>query len=310
VYLDNVFRGAIRPAGTLRVESLAPGPHPFSADFPNGPSLHGFVTLSELPARVSIAPPAQPATAPVAEAATAAALEETGQACVSDYVQSTATGLKRGMLARSLEAFERLQSLRPGDPSIETRKLFCRGRLLIAESRFLEAVTSLEASLKRDPRFACAYNALGVALARVNRMKESRQAFETAAKLTPEWALPPFQIAQQLVTDGQPGKAVPYLEKAVAYNPRSVVNRWNLTHVLRLSGNAGRAEREATELIRLDPNYPPAYLELGQAREALRDFGKAADAYDTYVQLAPNYAGTQAVRARAASLHKGLPISQ
>ena len=128
VYLDNVFRGAIRPAGTLRVESLAPGPHPFSADFPNGPSLHGFVTLSELPARVSIAPPAQPATGPVAEAATAAALEETGQACVSDYVQSTATGLKRAMLARSLEAFERLQSLRPGDLSIETRKLFCRGR--------------------------------------------------------------------------------------------------------------------------------------------------------------------------------------
>jgi hypothetical protein len=150
VYLDNVFRGAIRPAGTLRVESLAPGPHPFSADFLNGPSLHGFVTLSELPARVSIAPPAQPATGPVAEAATAAALEETGQACVSDYVQSTATGLKRAMLARSLEAFERLQSLRPGDPSIETRKLFCRGRLLIAESRFLEAVTSLEAS-EGDP---------------------------------------------------------------------------------------------------------------------------------------------------------------
>jgi tetratricopeptide (TPR) repeat protein len=333
VYLDNVFRGAIRAAGGLRVDALAPGPHAFSADFPDGSSLNGAVTLPDAPARVAIAPPgasplaqlrarvnagrvleangawefyrSQPFPAPdraAAQALMAGALEEYGQACVADYVQSTATGLKRAMLQRAVDAFDRLQTMRPNDPSIETRKLFCRGRLLIAETRFAEAVVALEESLKRDSRFACAYNALGVALARVNRPKESRQAFETAAKLTPEWGLPPFQIAQQLVTSGEPGKAVPYLEKAVAYNPRSVVNRWNLAHVLRLAGNAGLAERAAAELIRLDPNYAPAYLELGQARETLGQPAMAAEAYDSYVLLAPNYAGTEDVRARAARL--------
>jgi uncharacterized caspase-like protein/tetratricopeptide (TPR) repeat protein len=333
VYLDNVFRGAIRVGGTLRVDALTPGPHGFSADFPNGASLNGAVTLPEAPARVAIAPPAPTALAQLrdrvragrvleangawefyrtqvfagadraaAEALVAGSLEEYGQACVSDYVQSTATGLKRAMLQHAVDAFDRLQTMRPQDPSIETRKLFCRGRLLIAESRFAEALSVLEQSLKRDPRFACAHNALGVALARMNRPRESRQAFEAAARLTPEWGLPPFQIAQQLVSAGEPGKAVPYLEKAVSYNPRSAVNRWNLAHVLRLAGNSGRAEHEAAELIRLDPNYPPGYLELGQAREQLGNSATAADAYDSYVLLAPNYAGTEEVRARAARL--------
>ena len=337
VYIDNVFRGALRAAGTLRVDALAPGPHRFSADFPDGSTLNGAVTLSERPARVAIAPrPASPLALlqarvkagrvletdgawefyrgqafgterAAAETLVSGALEELGQACVGDYVQSTATGLKRVMFQRALDAFDRLQTLRPNDPTIETRKLFCQGRLLIAESRFAEAVVALERSLQRDARFACSYNALGVALARINRPRESRQAFETAAKLAPEWGLPPFQIAQQLVSAGDPGKAVPYLEKAVAYNPRSVTNRWNLAHVVRLSGNAARAEREALEMVQLDPNYPPAYLELGLARETLGQAARAAEAYDSYVLLAPNYAGTQDVRERAARLRGQRP---
>ncbi len=327
VYLDNVFRGSVRPAGSLRVDALAPGPHAFSADFPDGTSLHGALSLPEAPARVTIAPPTAsaleqlrqrirtggawefyrkqtfpPPERAAADALMAGALEESGQACVGDYVQSTASGLKRGMLQRAVDAFERLQMIRPADPSIETRKLFCRGRLFIAESRFSEAVPLLQESIKRDRRFACAYNALGVALAGQGRAKESREAFETAAKLTPEWGLPPFQIAQQLVTAGQPAKAVPYLEKAVAFNPRSAVSRWNLTHVLLLSGNAARAEKEANELIQVAPNYAPAYVELGQALELQGKRAKAVEAYEAYVQLAPNFTATAAVRARAASL--------
>jgi uncharacterized caspase-like protein/tetratricopeptide (TPR) repeat protein len=335
VYIDNVFRGAIRPAGTLRVDGLAPGVHLISADFSDGSNLNGTVNLPAGPAKVTIASPAaaplaqlrsriqagrvlEPAGAwefyrsqtfagldrAAAAAAIGSALEELGQACVGDYVQSTATGLKRVMLQRAVDAFERLQLLRPEDRSIALRKQFCQGRVQIAEGRFAEAVVTLEATLKIDPRFACAYNALGVALQRINKMRESRQAFEAAAKLTPEWGLPPFQIAQQLVTAGDPGKAIPYFEKAVAFHPRSVINRWNLVRVLRLAGKASQAEREGAELLRLDPNYAPSYLELGQVYEIQGNATKAAEAYDTYVLLAPNFADTAAVRARANQIRR------
>jgi len=64
VYIDQIFRGKIRSAGTLRIDALLPGPHGFSADFPDGTALDGTVTLGVLPARVTIA---SPASSPLAQ---------------------------------------------------------------------------------------------------------------------------------------------------------------------------------------------------------------------------------------------------
>ncbi len=330
LYIDNIFRGKIRPAGTLRIDALVPGPHTLSADFTDGSTLQGTVTLGNVPANVRIAP-APPSlvtqlkarldagrvlgpdgawefyrsnTFPAGEQAAAtslltATLERIGQACVGDYVQSTATGPKRLLLEGAVDAYERLKMLRPNDQGLEARQIFCRGRLQIAQRQFAEAVVTLQAAIKLDPGFACAYNALGVALGKLNRAKEARQAFDMAAKLTPEWALPPFQIASQYIAAGDLKGARPYLEKAVAYNPRSVGTRWSLLHVDRLLGMMSDVERQGAELIRLDPSYAPTYLDLAQAYEVARNIPKAVEMYDAYVLLTPNYAGTDAVRVHA-----------
>ena len=206
------------------------------------------------------------------------------------------------MLRRAVAAYERLQTLRPNDPEIETRRIFCRGRLQIAEGQFADAVTSLRESLRLDPQFACAQNALGVALDRLNRKAEARQAFERAATLTPEWGLPPFQIASQLIAAGQLREALPHLENAVRYNPRSVGTRWSLLRLNRLLGHLAEAERVGLELVKLNPNYAPAYMELGLTYEGAGYLEKAAEAYDLYLLLAPNFADSTEVRSRTARI--------
>jgi len=335
VYVDNVFRGTIRNSGSLRIEALLPGSHALSTDFLDGATLEGTFTLGNLPARLTITSPSfttlgqlrarlnaaqilEPGGAwdfyrshtfsSVDQAAATAlirgALEGLGQACVNDYVQSTAMGPKQTMLRRAVDAYDRLQILGPNDAGLQMRALFCRGRLQIAQERFPEAVMTLENALKLDPQFACAYNALGVAYGRLNRPKEARRAFETAATLTPEWALPLFQIASQLIAAGDVARARPYLEKAVAYNPRSVSVRWSLLHVDRLLKRITDAQRQADELIRLNPGYAPTYFELGLADEAAGNLQGALEAYNTYVQLAPNYADTNEVRQRLEQLRR------
>ena len=327
IYVDDIFRGRIRPTGTLRVEGLTGTQSRVSADLPDGTILGGTIVARSGVNRVNIQPPdterliqlrtriqggqaleawdsyaSQPF--PASQRAVAAALmsdglEDLGQACVSDYVQSTATGPKKAMLRRAVAAYERLQTFRPNDPAIETWKVFCRGRLQIADGQFADAVTSLQESLRRDPQFACAQNALGVALDRLNRKAEARQAFERAAKLTPEWGLPPFQIASQLIAAGQLREALPHLENAVKYNPRSVGTRWSLLRLNRLLGRPAEAERVGQELVKLSPNYAPAYIELGLTYEAAGNPVKAAEQYDLYLLLAPNFADSTEVRSRA-----------
>ena len=329
VYVDRSFRGTIRPNGELAVETTA-GPHTLSVDTASGDTVEQGITLSagqnaldlqkspdfalvRLKSSIRTGNLLGPggafeqyrALAPAPTAATAlimAALEDTGMECVSDYVQSTTNSLKRPMFLRAAEAFTLLGTLRPGDASLQAKSLFCQGRAHIAAGEFPQAIQTLNRSLAIDPDFACSHNALGVALSRTGRNADARTAFETAAKLTPAWALPPLQIAQQLINSGDLRGAVPHLENAVKLNPKASGIAWSLARVHRLLGNAQDFARAANATIAIDRNYAPIYAELGQYYEAARDTARAAQAYDTYLLLAPNFTESAEVRKRVQAI--------
>jgi tetratricopeptide (TPR) repeat protein len=210
------------------------------------------------------------------------------------------------LLERAVAAYEALKELRPYDPSIETRRLFCSGRLDIASNRFEQATTTLRAAILRDPNFACAHNALGVAYGRLGKVKEARASFDKAAELTPEWALPPFQIASVLITAGKLKEAIPYLEKAVSFNPKSTGTRWSLARAYRNLNRPKEAVEAAQQLIQLDPNYAPGYYELARAFDIAGDNVRAVMAYEVYLQLAPNFGDSDAVRARSQQIRSTL----
>jgi tetratricopeptide (TPR) repeat protein/uncharacterized caspase-like protein len=304
VYLDRTFRGSLPTSGLLRIEGLATGIHAITADFPSAPTLEGSIRLNTN-SNLVLTPPAAPPALDL-KAQREAALEEQAQACVSDYVQSTAIGPKQQLLARAVAAFETLKELRPYDRSIETRRLFCSGRLDIAQGRFEQATTTLRAAILRDPNFACAHNALGVAYGRLGKVKEARVAFDTAAELTPEWALPPIQIAAVLTAAGKLKEAVPYLENAVKFNPKSTGTRWSLARAYRNLNRTRDAVAAAQQLIQLDPNYAPGYFELARSLDLAGDNVRAIMAYDIYLQLAPNFGDSDAVRNRSQQLRSTL----
>jgi superkiller protein 3 len=203
------------------------------------------------------------------------------------------------MFLRAAEAFGKLRTLRPDDRSLEAKQYFCQARAQIAAADFAAAIDSLKRSLAIDPNFACSYNALGVALGRLGRMKEAQSAFETAAKLTPVWALPPLQIAQQFIAAGDLRSAAPYLEKAAKLNPRGIGIAWSLARIYRVLGRGSDFLNAANAVVAIDRNYAPIYSELGMYYESVRDNAKAAQAFDNYLTLAPNFADSTEIRRRA-----------
>ena len=329
IYIDRMFRGAIRPTGDLVIDTVA-GLHSVSVDLPGNEPFEQTVRLaagqnaldlrsspefallrikvairagnvvgpgSALEQLRTLQPPAPAATAMVM-----GALEDTGMECVSDYVQSTTNALKRPMFLRAAEAFTALGALRPGDASLQAKALFCRARAHIAANEFPQAVQALNRSLAIEPEFACSQNALGVALSRMGRMDEARAAFEAAAKLTPAWALPPLQIAQQLINGGDLRGALPHLENAAKLNPKALGIGWSLARVHRLLGNQQDFARAANAVLATDRNYAPIYAELGQFYESVKDAARAAQAYDNYLLLAPNFTDSAELRKRVQAL--------
>lgn len=338
VYVDREFRGRIRSTGDLLIETEA-GSRALSFDLPgNAQPLDQSVTVKAgsntldlqqspefalLRLRASIRAGnildkggaweqyrAGFTQSAEATALIMGALEDTGMECVSDYVQSTTNALKRPMFLRSAEAFKLLETLRPGDASLQAKSLFCQARAHIAGNEFEPAIAALNRSLAIEPEFACAYNALGVALGRLSRNDESRRAFETAAKLTPEWALPPLEIARQLIAAGDLRSAVPHLEKAAKLNPKAIGILWTLARAHRLLGNAQDFVRAANATVALDRNYAPIYPEIGQFYESAGDPAKAAQAYDSYLLLAPNFTDSTEVRKRVQAIRSPAPPPQ
>jgi uncharacterized caspase-like protein/Flp pilus assembly protein TadD len=329
IYVDRQFRGLVRPTGDLVIDTVAgvhsisldvPGNEPFDQpvaltaganvlDLQKSPEFALFRIAAAIRAGNVLGPGSaleqlrtlQPQSAP-ATAMVMAALEDTGMECVSDYVQSTTNALKRPMFLRAAEAFTALGALRPGDASLQAKALFCQGRAHIAANEFPQAVQALNRSLAIEPEFACSYNALGVALGRIGRLEEARAAFENAAQLTPAWALPPLQIAQQLINAGDLRGAVPHLENAAKLNPKAVGIGWSLARVHRLLGNQQDFARAANAVLATDRNYAPMYAELGQFYESIKDTARAAQAYDSYLLLAPNFADSVEVRKRVQGL--------
>lgn len=329
VYVNDSFRGTIRPAGELTVDGLAVGAVRLSVDLPTGESIEQQLALgantsidiaqlpgmalSRLQRMISAgqllgqgeawdffrAQNWDPQYMPAAKAAISTALEDLGQACVNDYVQSDTVALKRPLLLRAVSGYQALQVLRPDDRTIPAKIYFCQARAQIAGGEFAEAEKNLRASIGIDADFACAYNALGVALARLGRPVEARAAFDKAAELTPQWGLPYFQIGQALLNASRPDQAVPFLEKAVLLYPKALLPQWTLLRAYRLAGRGSAFEGAARALLAADPNYAPAYLEIGNFYESQRDYARAAQAFDLYLLLAPNFGDSAQVRERS-----------
>ena len=329
VYVDSQFRGAVRPTGELIVDRLAPGTHVIFVDVPGLPNIEQRLNLPSgqttfepeklaefkivklqslanqgkldgtggvLEMYKSLSPDEQRLAEPVV----AAALEQVAQQCVSDYVQSTTNALKGPLFLRAAGAFRQLRAFRPQDASLEAKAAFCQARAEIAEGDFKAAIDELRKSLSIDPKFACSYNALGVALTRLNQPAEARKAFEKARELEPEWALPSLDIARQYLATGDIKGAVPHLEQAARLFPNSAGIRWSLARAYRVLGRGDNFLREAKAVTAIDPNYAPIYSELGLHYESVRNYAEAARAFETYLLLAPNYADSAEMRARAA----------
>lgn len=332
VYVDNRFAGTIRPGGELVIDGLRPGTRRLSLEEPGRGAYEQDVALAAGVTEMDLgtgaefavmrlersiatgdldgawkqfqAGPWTPQQRPEAAARMARALEDAGQACVSDYVQSTSVGLKGAMFARAADAFERLEVLRPGEKSVRARALFCRGREEIAGRRFEAAERLLRQSLEMDRGFACAQNALGVALQQQGRVPEARAAFERARQLTPNWALPPLQVAQLLLQGNEPARALPFLEEAARLFPRAAGIQWSLARLNRVLRKPEAFLAAARATIAADANYAPIYSELGQYYDAAGDSTKAAAAYSAYLTLAPNLVDSNRVRERLNQLQR------
>ncbi len=311
VYLNNSFKGKIRPNGSLIIEQLKAGQHEFSMDTPGASTVTQKLSLiaERTIVNVKAAHPATPLAKPTSplvaqinqllaakqigqawqqyqqlvqttpqepqrksiEIALGGYFEAIGQQAISNYVQASINTVSRHSFRQGAEAYRLLKSINITDPNIEAKYLFCEGRALIEENRVQEAIPVLQQAAKLDPRAAYTWNALGLAYEKRQDNDKAFDAYKRAADLAPAWAAPVFHVGYHYFQQKKFDKAERAFTQAVQADPNVPESRLMLVRAARLSRQFDKAETEAKDLLQKFPAQANPYLA------------------DTYLELAQIY---------------------
>ncbi|HEX4947581.1 MAG TPA: tetratricopeptide repeat protein [Blastocatellia bacterium] len=297
VYLNNSFKGKIRPNGTLVIEQLKPGDHEFSLDAPGATtitqklSLAAERTIVNVKSATPTAPPSSPLVAQIQQSLAtknigqawqqyqqlvqtapqesqrkaleitfSSIFESIGQQAISNYVQASINTVSRHSFRQGAEAFRLLKALNATDPTIEAKYLFCHGRALIEENNAQEAINVLQQAAKLDPRAAYTWNALGYAYEKRNDNDKAFEAYKRAADLAPAWAAPVFHVGDHYLRQRKFDKAERAFAQAVQCDPTVLESRLMLVRAARFNRQFNTAETAAKDILQKFPAQTNPYL--------------------------------------------------
>jgi tetratricopeptide (TPR) repeat protein len=113
---------------------------------------------------------------------------------------------RRGKLAEADASFDRALELNLAD----TRALDGRAAIHLRRGEFAEAADLSLQALEQDMQFFRAHYQLGVALVRLDRLKEAQVAFESAARVGTQHAAPYYWLTRIARADGNLSAAAAY----------------------------------------------------------------------------------------------------
>jgi tetratricopeptide (TPR) repeat protein len=135
------------------------------------------------------------------------------------------------------------------------------------QARVTESIAASEKALALFPEYTEVYSNLGLCYEMLAQHDRARENYERAIALTEksgssdEW--PYINYAAFLIKQGETERSLFLLDKALGRNPKSLKAHYETGRALRKLNRASEAQRYLEEAIRLDPDEPGAYFELG-----------------------------------------------
>jgi tetratricopeptide (TPR) repeat protein/predicted Ser/Thr protein kinase len=100
-------------------------------------------------------------------------------------------------------------------------------------------------------------------------------------------------------------KALEEVKRAVEVSPKGVVQRCNLSLLYTYNGDFASGEREAREVLKMNPAYEPAYMTLADAQIGLGNAQMATETYRSLAKLGKSSASTATLGLAAVAGYQG-----
>ncbi|MEE8608478.1 MAG: tetratricopeptide repeat protein, partial [Nitrospiraceae bacterium] len=200
-------------------------------------------------------------------------------------VLGKAVSSMRGKLGESLSSIQQLDTPleQATTSSLEALKAFTLGTEQRAKGIEEESIPFFKRALELDPNFAVAYGRLGATYANTGEFESSAENFKKAFELRERVSeLERFYISAHYYdgVTGEINKAVETYKLWKQTYPRDWTPPNNLAVLYSLAGEHDKVVEEAREALRLEPNHPFPYANLGFGYLNLDRFAEAKAVFE------------------------------
>jgi tetratricopeptide (TPR) repeat protein len=157
----------------------------------------------------------------------------------------------------------------------------------ISQQFYEDAIPLLESGLKIAPQRADLCAALGQSYFMSGKIDKAVEEFKRLIELEPSARSYAF-VALSYRSLGRFDEAKEYVQRGLKLDPHSSACLANLGFIAEAQGDAADAEKIFQQILRTNPNFPDALLELANFRIAAKRFLEAADLLREYIRVGHN----------------------
>ena len=180
----------------------------------------------------------------------------------------------------ALDLLVRAHKLSPENTDI----IFQLARVSMTQNYFEDAIPLLESGIKIAPQRADLHAALGESYFMSGKAEKAIEEFQKLIDLEPVAGSYAFMgLAYRHL--GRFDEARRYFETGLKKDPHNISCLFNVGYIEERQGNHARAELLFLQVLRANPEYPEALLELANLRAESRKFAEAAELLRKYVKV-------------------------
>jgi len=162
--------------------------------------------------------------------------------------------------------------------------IYLMAQVSISQNYFEDAIPLLESGLQLAPKRTDLMATLGESYFMSGKVEKAIDVFKKLVEIEPSARSYAF-LGLPYRHLGRFDEAKPYFEKGLKLDPHNSSCLFNLGVIAERQGDAAGAETLFQELLKTNPNYPDALLELANLRIASRKLQEAEDLLRKYVQI-------------------------
>ena len=166
------------------------------------------------------------------------------------------------------------------------------GAILAGQNDLDQAIEKYQDALRIDPKYAQAYNNLGIALHKLNKTEDSIKVYNKAISIKKNFAEAFNNLGNAFRELKKTKESINYFQKAIRIKPRYAEAFNNLGSAHEELGNKKMAVKNYKEAIKFKSDYAEAYNNLGLVFNKMACFEDSLLFYKKAIEIKPSYEKT------------------